>query len=83
MEVFGIGGHQYGFGAHGMTVASGAIALNRAPALVLLLVGSVATVITGAFTTSRMRDALGRAELRLELSSWHLRELAPRVHHED
>ena len=83
MEVFGIGGHQYAFGAHGMTVASGAIALTRAPALVLLLVGSVATVITGAFTTARMRDALGRAELRLQLSAWHLRELAPRVHHED
>ncbi|MCB9582147.1 MAG: serine/threonine protein kinase [Polyangiaceae bacterium] len=81
VEAFGIAGTpHYAFGPQGMTVASGAIALTRAPALVLLLVGSVATVITGAFATSRMRDALGQAELRLALSAWHLRELGPRIH---
>jgi hypothetical protein len=66
------------FDAAGMHIASGAIELARAPSYVLLIVASLASVITGALSTANLRDSLTQAELQLQVSAWQLKQLSAR-----
>lgn len=75
-ELVGSGG-RYLFDASGMLITPGAIDLSRAPVLVLLLLGSVATVLIGAVTNLHIRGDLSAAEERLQLQAWQLAQLAP------
>ena len=43
----------------------------------LLTIASLGTVATGTFAVGRVRDALDRAERRLEIYSWHFQQLLP------
>ena len=68
---------QYLFEDGVLVLTSDAIRLARAPTLVLWTTIAVGAVAIGATVVTRMRDALGEAERRLYLYTWHLREFVP------
>ncbi|HMR75901.1 MAG TPA: hypothetical protein PKD61_12330, partial [Polyangiaceae bacterium] len=78
LEVGGIGGVRYVFDAAGMHISPGAIELARTPSYVLLIVASLASIVTGALSTATLRDSLTQAELQLQVSAWQLKQLSAR-----
>jgi serine/threonine-protein kinase len=77
LEMLGIPWSAYSFGEAGMTIAPGAIGLAMEPTLVILSVAAVATLLTPTLAVTRIRDNLSRAELKLSLQAWQIRQLAP------
>lgn len=67
----------YVFSGAGLTVTPGAISLPPLPTLAFLFVTALGTVLTGALSVTRVRDALTRSEKQLFLYAWHLREFVP------
>ncbi len=78
LEVGGIGGVRYVFDAARMHISPGALALARTPSYVLLIVASLASIVTGALSTATLRDSLTQAELQLQVSAWQLKQLSAR-----
>ncbi|MCA9707880.1 MAG: serine/threonine protein kinase [Myxococcales bacterium] len=77
LELSGLIAPSLQLGAEGMTLLPRALRLDGTPALVLLTIASLGTVATGTFAVGRVRDALDRAERRLEVYSWHFQQLLP------
>jgi serine/threonine protein kinase len=50
---------------------------NELPTTIVLLVCNVAIILTSCLMTSRVRDTLAKAEQRLQLQAWQLRQLVP------
>ncbi len=77
LELSGVLSASYQLSSTGMTIIPRALALNGMPALVLLTIASLGMIITGTFAVGRVRDALDRAERRLEVYNWHFQQLLP------
>lgn len=77
LEPLGVASPSYRMGAEGMTILPRAIDLHGDAALVLPTIARVGTVLTRIVAVGRLRDALDRAEHRLELHRWHFRQLRP------
>ncbi|MEM9463511.1 MAG: serine/threonine-protein kinase [Myxococcota bacterium] len=77
LELGGLVSPSLSLGNGGMTLLPRALRLDGAPAVVLLTVASIGTILTGTFAVGRVRDALIAAERRLEVYSWHFQQLLP------
>ena len=67
----------YAFDASGLTIHSKALEVPAAPTWIFLSLVCVAIVVTGSVSAGYIKDTLRRAERRLHLYAWHIRELAP------
>jgi serine/threonine-protein kinase len=77
LEVLGIPWSAYSFGEAGMTIAPGAIGLSELPTMVFLGAVALSTLLTPTLAVSRIRDNLRKAEARLSMQAWQIRQLAP------
>ncbi len=77
LEWTGVVAPSYQLTDGGMVITPRTILLDGPAALILLTVTSVGMVVTGAFAAGRVRDALDRAERRLEVYAWHFEQLLP------
>ncbi len=77
LEVLGIPWSAYSFGQAGMTIAPGAVELSAMPTMVFLCLVAVSTLLTPTLAVSRIRDNLARAEAKLSMQAWQIRQLAP------
>ena len=77
LEGLGIPWSAYVFTDAGMILKQGALGLPVAPTIALLTFAALSTVVTTSLSVSRLRDALTRAERRLQLHSWQIHQLVP------
>lgn len=76
LELWGVTG-SYQFTEAGILIVPAAIELPKGPVLLLLVVTSLASIVTSCLSATKIRDALDQAETHLHLYAWHLREFAP------
>ncbi len=67
----------YLFSAGEMSIVPQMHELPAAPTGLLLLVASIVTIATACVFVGRIRRALSAAQLRLQLTAWHLERLIP------
>ena len=60
-----------------MMVLPHAITLPAVPTQVMLVVATIACLLVPVFWASGVRELLSRAEIRVALQSWQLRQLFP------
>ena len=77
LEALGLAATHYVFDGGGMRVQTDAIEFGVAPALALLLVASIGSIVTGTVTAARVSTALTEAQTKLRMHSWHVRGIAP------
>jgi hypothetical protein len=77
LEALGVFAKTTTFHDGALVITSSAARLPETATLVVLLVSIVALVVMPAIFVGRVRDALAKAEERLQLHSWHLRQLVP------
>ncbi len=77
LELAGIVSPSYAFHDGGMHILPRATLLPQTPTLVLLFVITISTIVTTILFVDRVRRALDRAEQRLHLQAWQLRQLVP------
>jgi serine/threonine-protein kinase len=77
LELTGTMAPTYSFEGGRMLIDAWAVRLEGAPALTLLAVGALANIVTAVAVLGLMRSALTRAEERIELYSWQIRQLLP------
>jgi serine/threonine-protein kinase len=69
------GGYTFEPGA--LTIHAGAIEFSEIATSVVLLGVNLAALVIGAFSVTRVRDALATTERQVFLYAWHLREFVP------
>ena len=67
-------GDRYVFEAASITIYPRAVLFEPAPALLMLIIGGIATVLTGALATAMVRQSLDDTERRLETLAWQLEQ---------
>jgi serine/threonine-protein kinase len=67
----------YGFRDGDMTIAARWLSLTPLPTMGLLLVVSLATLVSACWFISALRAAITRADLRVRLVAWQFRQLLP------
>jgi serine/threonine-protein kinase len=67
----------YAFGPQGMTIRPWAIDLSGRGAFVLLVISALAAIVTATISVAKIRNELDQAQRKLELYSWHFRQLLP------
>ena len=78
LDLVGVIGPFYRFESAGLLVRSGAVELGDPQAtMALLFVGAIGSVLTGGIAAWNLRESLERAEQRLQVYSWHFRQLVP------
>jgi len=77
LQALGVVAPSYVFGPGGMTIAPGAVELRAGPTTLFLALNAVAMVLLSSLSVVQIRDALGDAERRLMVHTWHMRGLAP------
>jgi serine/threonine-protein kinase len=77
LEILGVLSPSYAFRDGGMTVLPHGTALPETPTLVLLFTITLSTIATAVLFVDRVRRSLDRAEQRLHLQAWQLRQLVP------
>lgn len=73
----GIVPQSYRFVEGGMLIESWALELSGFPAIAVLCVAAIASVITAVAVMSIMRQAQENTQLQLELQTWQIRQLVP------
>jgi serine/threonine-protein kinase len=77
LEWAGVLPASYRFSAGQMSIVPQMHALPAVPTGLLLLVASIVTIATACVFVGRIRRALSAAQLRLQLTAWHLERLRP------
>lgn len=77
LEWAGILPASYAFSAEGMTVLTHGTSFSPGPTVAFLTLANVAVVVGPALFVARIGRALSRAEHRLHVHAWHLRQLLP------
>jgi eukaryotic-like serine/threonine-protein kinase len=77
LEGLGLVSPSYSFVGRSFSVLPRAIDFPQVPTLVVLYLSGIVGLVTGVLGVARVRDALGDAERRMYLYTWHLRELVP------
>ncbi|MDQ3032486.1 MAG: serine/threonine protein kinase [Myxococcota bacterium] len=77
VEAVGLVPSAYRFDASGFGLVERAAYFPETATIVCLLLTSAAMVVIPAMMVARMRDALARAEQRLFLQAWRLRQMLP------
>ncbi len=79
LEFLGIPWSAYAFTPEGLLIRPGAVMFTSRPALVMLIIASAATLLTGAVTLSVLRSSLARAERKIQLHTWQIGQLVPAI----
>ncbi|MBI2897471.1 MAG: protein kinase [Deltaproteobacteria bacterium] len=79
LECAGILPPSYSFAGGAMTIRAQANSFAPGPTLAFLTLANLGVVVGPALFVSRVGRALARAERRLHLHAWHLRQLVPDV----
>ncbi len=79
LEYLGLPWSAYAFTAEGLLIRPGIIHFTSTPTVVMLVVASLATLLTGAITLWVLRNSLARAERRLQLNIWQIGQLVPAI----
>lgn len=78
LDLTGVIGPFYRFESSGLLIRSGAVELGDPKAtMALLFVGAIGSVLTGGIAAWNLRESLEKAEKRLQVYSWHFRQLVP------
>ena len=79
LALLGLVPDPYSFTADGaLVITSPMVGFPPGLTLFFLLATSIALVVTPTLLAGRFRDELARAEERVFMSAWHLRQLLPR-----
>jgi hypothetical protein len=77
LEWAGVLPASYSFAGGKMSIVPQMHELPAVPTGLLLLVASILTIATACVFVGRIRRALSEAQLRLQLTAWHLERLLP------
>lgn len=77
LEAFGVVSASYRFEDGVMSILPRMVRFPTAPTLLTLAFASLGTILTLSVAVSRIRDELTKAERRLQLQAWQLRQLVP------
>ncbi len=67
-------GDRYVFEPTSITIFPRAVLFEPAPALLMLIIGGIATVLTGALATAMVRQSLDDTERKLQTLAWQLEQ---------
>lgn len=79
LEQLGVPWSAYVFTAEGLLIKPGAMHFAQLPTIVMLVVASLATLLTSAVSLSVLRGSLARAERKLQLHMWQIGQLVPAI----
>ncbi|MBK8261182.1 MAG: protein kinase [Nannocystis sp.] len=77
LELLGLVSASYSFGGGELTVRSRLVQLEQGPTLAFLALTSLATLATAVWIFGELREGVLRAEERLLLYGWQLRQMVP------
>lgn len=77
LELFGVT-RSYAFEAGGLRILQEATP-NAVPTIIFFVMASLGAILGGGISCSFVRDALERAERKLRIQAWHLRQALPAV----
>ena len=81
LEAFGLVPQRYEFTGDAMIIKAFIVSFPAIPTTSVLVFANVAILLTASLFVARIRDALHKAEERVILQSWQLRQLVPSSAH--